>query len=66
MSTIEEVLYLIQHSTGIKPCGAYKQMVKHSLYLEMDQQELVNDLIVMIHENSRNYRPNPNLRSCDW
>lgn len=66
MNTIDEVLYLIQHSTGVKPCEAYRQRVEHSLYLEIDQQELINDLIVIIHENSRNYHSNPNLRSCDW
>lgn len=62
-NSINEVLYLVQHSTGIRPTKAQLLRV---LYNPDTHGEVVDALIVIIHKDSQKYKSNPNLRSCDW
>lgn len=66
LEIIKEVLYLVQHSTGLRPTIKQLQIVVYGLQHGIPPLEIKDALIVMSHEDSRKYRPNPNLRSCDW
>lgn len=63
---IKEILYLVQHSTGMSPTVRHLQVAIYGLQNGIHPLEIKDALIMMIHEDSRSYRPNPNLRSCDW
>lgn len=63
---IAEVLYRVQHITGVVPNRKHYTVVRKSLELGYHPADIEETLIIITHEDYRNYRPNPNLRSCDW
>lgn len=63
---IKEILYLFQHSTGLRPTESHVSLAVYGLQQGIHPLEIKNALIMMAHEDSRKYHPNPNLRSCDW
>lgn len=63
---IKEILYLVQHSTGIIPSYAHIAMAVYFLREGVHPLDVKDKLIGITHVDSRAYKPNPNIRSCDW
>lgn len=69
MSFIEvlyEILYLVQHSTGILPTLEHLELAGNALQKGVHPLEIKNALIMLVHEDSQRNRINSNLRSYDW
>lgn len=63
---IKEILYLVQHSTGVIPKAIDLQIVIYGLQAGFSPLEIKDALIMMIHEGSQKRKHNPILRSYDW
>lgn len=63
---IKEILYLVQHSTGIRPTVRHLQVAIYGLNNGIHPLKIKDALIMMIHKDSKSHRLNSNLRSCDW
>ena len=63
---IREIKYLVRHSTGITPTAKHLVHAIYELKNNMSPLDISNALIILIHEDSKKYRPNPNIHSYDW
>lgn len=63
---INEILYLVQHSTGICPTLEHLELAGNALLKEINPLEIKNALIMLVHDDSQRHRINSNLRSYDW
>lgn len=63
---IKEILYLVQHSTGVVPSYIHMGIAIYFLQEGMHPLDVKDKIICLVHEGTRTYKPNPNLRSCDW
>ena len=63
---IYEILYLVQHSTGICPTLEHLELAGNALQKDIHPLAIKNALIMLIHEDSQKHRVNSNLRSYDW
>lgn len=69
MSFVEvlyEILYLVQHSTGICPTLEHLELAGNALQKGIYPLDIKDALIMVVHEDSQKHRNNPNLRSYDW